>query len=367
MYDLILLMAGESQRFSEGNKLFSKVFGKMVFEYALEPFVDDQDLNKIILVTNGESNVKKYQNNPKFLITKGGNNREESVRLGLKLTTAKDVLIHDGARPNLKREDVNKLKEALSKHEVVALVSKTFDSVRENGKLLDRENLFFMKTPQGGRRELFLKAFASPNKNRLDDVEVIKEELGLDFFPVIGLDDNFKITLVSDLERFIKLKTDTIHTGMSFDIHETSNNPPLVLGGVSFPKYNGLIAHSDGDVLFHAVAESLLGCLKKGDLGDNYPSGDIKYKNISSSKFLIDLKEEMKQKEYYILGIDAELMLEEPNLKEHKKTFAQNIAKILEIPETIVNVKATTFEKIGSIGNKKAIGALAITTIGRRR
>lgn len=151
--------------------------------------------------------------------------------------------------------------------------------------------------------------------------------------------------------------------GLASDIHVLKENRVLKLGGITVTNKIGPLAHSDGDVLIHAIVEALIGAMGLGDLGVFFPDSDSQYKDIDSTYFLNEIKRILKVNKYQIVNIDSQIQLEDIRLESYKKTIAQNIAKILEIEENKVNVKAGTNEKLDAVGSGKAIYASAIVMI----
>ncbi len=151
--------------------------------------------------------------------------------------------------------------------------------------------------------------------------------------------------------------------GFSSDIHRLIKGDYLILGGIKVPCEFSVVAHSDGDVLLHAISESILGALSLGDLGDHFPDSDPKYKNIESSYFINYVNNKLKESGYSIVNLDCSLTLEKPKLKELKNKIKSNIAKLLNIPENCVNIKAGTNEGVDALGESKAIKAESIVLI----
>ena len=151
--------------------------------------------------------------------------------------------------------------------------------------------------------------------------------------------------------------------GIGYDIHRLSGGDKLIIGGIEIPFNKGVIAHSDGDVLIHALCDAILGAIGMPDLGERYPDTDPKYKNISSVVFLEDMKNVLKEKEKVIVNIDSVVMLESPKLQKYKEKIRKKIAETLEIQEEQVNVKAKTFEGMTEIGVGNAIAAHVIVLI----
>jgi 2-C-methyl-D-erythritol 2,4-cyclodiphosphate synthase len=143
--------------------------------------------------------------------------------------------------------------------------------------------------------------------------------------------------------------------GKSTDIHRLENGDTLILGGVSIPSDVSSVGHSDADCLLHSVAESLLGALSLGDLGSHFPDDDPAYKDISSSRLVKLVFRLIKEHGYSIGNIDSMVFLESPKLRTYIDEMRRNIASLLDCDVDQVSVKATTGEKVGIIGTRKAI------------
>jgi 2-C-methyl-D-erythritol 2,4-cyclodiphosphate synthase len=155
--------------------------------------------------------------------------------------------------------------------------------------------------------------------------------------------------------------------GQAIDIHQLVENRDLILGGVKIEHEKGLLGHSDADVLLHAVAEAIIGALGLGDLGTHFPDTDDRYKGISSMLLLAEVEKLMSNHNYEIGNIDATILIEEPKLAKYKQQMENNIAAVLKCETSQVNVKATRGEKLGFVGEKKGVVALAIVLLKERR
>ncbi len=151
--------------------------------------------------------------------------------------------------------------------------------------------------------------------------------------------------------------------GHSHDTHKLVSGRKLILGGVLIDYQLGSLGHSDGDVVYHVVSESIIGALGLGDLGTHFSDTNMKYKDYNSSLFVIETVRMMKEKGYYVNNIDITIFLEEPNLKNYKNQMRQNIAQLLEVDPEFVNVKATRGEELGFIGRKEGISAEAVVLL----
>ncbi|MBF0484475.1 MAG: 2-C-methyl-D-erythritol 2,4-cyclodiphosphate synthase [Candidatus Omnitrophica bacterium] len=151
--------------------------------------------------------------------------------------------------------------------------------------------------------------------------------------------------------------------GLGYDIHRFVPGRKLVLGGVEIPYEKGLDGHSDADVLLHAICDAILGALGKGDIGEHFPNTDSAYKNISSMVLLGKVKELMDIEGYQVVNLDCVVQAEAPKIKEYKAQMKFHIAYKLAIDEDCVNIKATTQEGLGAIGQKQGIAAFVIVMI----
>ncbi len=155
--------------------------------------------------------------------------------------------------------------------------------------------------------------------------------------------------------------------GQAIDIHQLVENRDLILGGVKIEHQKGLLGHSDADVLLHAIAEAIIGALGLGDLGTHFPDTDEKYRGISSMKLLAEVGKMMRSLNYEVGNIDSTILIEEPKLAKYKQQMEKNIADVLKCEVSQVNVKATRGEKLGFVGNKEGVVALASVLLIERR
>ena len=147
--------------------------------------------------------------------------------------------------------------------------------------------------------------------------------------------------------------------GIGYDVHQLVSGRALVIGGVSIPFGKGLLGHSDGDVLIHAVADALLGGLGLGDIGQFYPDTDPKYKGMSSLIILKDLHELLVKHQMGIENLDTIIIAQEPKLATYMPEMKSSLAKHLQIDERRINIKAKTTEKLDAIGRGEGIAAHA--------
>ena len=155
--------------------------------------------------------------------------------------------------------------------------------------------------------------------------------------------------------------------GFSKDIHKLVENRKLIIAGVVIPFDKGELAHSDGDVLFHALAESILGALALGDLGTHYPDTSDSTLNMDSSVIVKEVVEKMEAKGYEVNNVDIFVSLEKPKLKDYIPSIRSNVAKLLKVELDQVSIKAGTNEKLGPVGEGKAIEASSYIMLRKKK
>ena len=151
--------------------------------------------------------------------------------------------------------------------------------------------------------------------------------------------------------------------GLGYDIHRLAKGNGFILGGVKIKSNKKVIAHSDGDVLCHAIADAILGAANSGDIGKHFSNKNPIYKNISSLILLEEVLKIIKKKKFRILNVDSTIILQEPKIGSYSELMSKNIAKALKIKPNQVSIKATTNEMLDAIGNKKGISAFSIALL----
>lgn len=151
--------------------------------------------------------------------------------------------------------------------------------------------------------------------------------------------------------------------GHGYDVHRLVEEESLWLGGVEIPHYKGTVAHSDGDVLIHALCDALLGAAKLRDIGTHFPDTSVEFKNIDSKLLLRKVFELIQEKNYTIGNIDITVLAQKPKLMGYIPEMETTLAKILEIPADDISIKATTTEKLGFEGREEGISAHAVVLL----
>jgi 2-C-methyl-D-erythritol 2,4-cyclodiphosphate synthase len=153
--------------------------------------------------------------------------------------------------------------------------------------------------------------------------------------------------------------------GQGFDVHRFHRGRKLTLGGVEIPHSAGLIGHSDADVLLHALINAVLGAMAEGDIGSHFPDSDPRYKGIASTKLLAKVLLMMRRKGWTLVNADVTLVAQQPRLAPYYSAMRKNVATQFKTAEKNINIKATTTEKLGWIGQAKGMAAIAVVLLRR--
>lgn len=154
-----------------------------------------------------------------------------------------------------------------------------------------------------------------------------------------------------------------IRIGHGLDVHRFGGQGPIVLGGVRIPFEQGLLAHSDGDVLLHAVCDALLGAAALGDIGHHFPDTDQKYKGIDSRILLREVANAIAQKGYIVANLDTTIVAQAPKMAQHISAMRCHMAEDLKTSVENINVKATTTERLGFTGRGEGIACFAVVIL----
>jgi len=153
--------------------------------------------------------------------------------------------------------------------------------------------------------------------------------------------------------------------GNGYDLHRLEENRKLILGGIEVPFELGLLGHSDADVVVHAIIDAMLGGLCLGDIGQHFPPSDSQYKDINSLELLQKVYNLVKNENYSVVNIDVVIQAEKPKLWEYIPKMRQKLSNVLDISENKISIKAKTMEKLGDIGESRAMAAYAVILLGK--
>ena len=169
--------------------------------------------------------------------------------------------------------------------------------------------------------------------------------------------ENHKITYGTDI------KKTKVYFGIGFDIHKLIRGKTLYLGGAKIPFHSGLLGHSDGDVILHAIIDAILGAIQSKDIGTYFPSNKNKFKNIRSPKMLLPVLKILKKKNFSINNLDINLICQRPNVSKFRNKIVSTLSKLLYLDKNKINLKGKTVDKLGLIGEEKAIACETIISL----
>ncbi|MGN0740794.1 MAG: 2-C-methyl-D-erythritol 2,4-cyclodiphosphate synthase [Treponema sp.] len=338
-------------------------------EQASRAFYADPEIN----------NLLKCRSTTEINFVEGGATRQKSVYNALLFLekSGKEkpdyVLIHDGARPFVSRQLIlNAVSHAQKYGACVPGITPTDTQkeIDENNfiaKHLIRKNLCAVQTPQGFLFESILNAHKKTESDSIeytDDSEIYDRYSGKKTFVFAGEPENKKITYKEDIIKNGGNKM--IRTGIGYDKHLLKENRKLIIGGVEIPSDKGEYGHSDADATLHAIADALLGASHSGDIGSYFPDTDDQYKDADSKKLLSIIWNDVKKQGWTLENLDAVIMLERPKMLPYRNQIIASIAKILEVPEDRIFIKAKTGEKTGDVGTGKCIEVFATCLLSKQ-
>ncbi|MBG0776427.1 MAG: 2-C-methyl-D-erythritol 4-phosphate cytidylyltransferase [Desulfovibrionaceae bacterium] len=308
----------------------------------------------------------------------GGERRQDSVFEGLSVLPegCDCVLVHDAARPFASAALVSRLcAELLDGTPAVIPCVSVRDTVKRvhDGLVVEtlrRDALRAVQTPQGFDRDVLVRAHKRARARDwevTDDASMV-ERLDVPVAVIAGEEANVKITTVEDLAMLGATTAPAEPcVGFGYDVHaftapDAPDARPLKLGGVPIPGGAHVAAHSDGDVLLHALADGLLGCLGGGDIGQRFPDDDPRFENVESAVLVAEVLAETQRAGLRVTHVDLTVVAQAPRLSPHREDIRRTVARLLALDERRVNVKATTEEKLGFTGEGKGIKAMAAVT-----
>lgn len=374
---VIIVAAGNSTRMNGIDKQFSNIGTIPVIIRSIMAFEKCEDVFEIIIATKNDSIekindlCKKYNFNKVKAIVEGGNTRAESVRNAFRKADKNAFLIaiHDGARPLVSKNDINKVLSSARKYNASTLAVPVKDTIKvvDDDFICgtpDRATLYAAQTPQVFKYSIYKKAIENADLSVTDDCKAV-EQIGQKVHITVGSYNNIKITTPDDLiiaNSLVKGES-KMRIGSGYDVHKLVEGRELILGGVNIPFELGLLGHSDADVLLHAIMDALLGAAALGDIGKHFPDSDEHYKGADSIMLLKEVGNILKTNGYEVINIDSTIIAQKPKLAKFIPEMRSNIAKALNIEIDKISVKATTEEGLGFTGNLEGISASAVCLI----
>jgi 2-C-methyl-D-erythritol 4-phosphate cytidylyltransferase/2-C-methyl-D-erythritol 2,4-cyclodiphosphate synthase len=389
---VVVTAAGSSERFGGGKKELLPLGGRTILDRAVSPFLAIAGLAALVITApeGREADLHAALSSAsltaldalgpgRFAIIGGGASRRDSVRLGLEKLQAilgdsarlgeTIVLVHDGARPWASADLARRVAAAAMSHgaaiPIVSLVD-TPKELRADGMLIrhpSRSSMGGAQTPQGFRFGSLLAAHrraAADAADCTDDAELWDRYVG-PVASVPGETENRKVTFARDLP--IDGGAHGFRVGQGWDLHRLIPGRPLMLGGIDVPNDRGEDAHSDGDVLFHAIIDALLGAAALGDIGTHFPPSDEAWRGADSADLARRTAALVRESGWEPGNIDCTVVLEAPKLGAYKDAIRESVARCLGLSPNAVSIKAKTKEGCDAVGEGKAIEAFACATL----
>jgi 2-C-methyl-D-erythritol 4-phosphate cytidylyltransferase / 2-C-methyl-D-erythritol 2,4-cyclodiphosphate synthase len=398
----IVPAAGRGERFSASAphhlpKQYTPLLGRSVLEWSLRALLAEPRIHGIVVVLSADDQhwpqLSATLNSPKLLTAIGGAQRQDSVMSGLEFLAAHAaaddwILVHDAARPCLSRGDISALADALeqqaggatqasdaSKAEGAVLAAPIVDTVKRERtggvETVDRAGLWRALTPQAfafAPLRRALQAAAHAGVAVTDEAQAM-ERIGVHAALVSGSPFNIKVTRAEDLSIAVDIlrmrESSQMRIGQGTDVHAFGEGDHVVLAGVRIAHSQGVVAHSDGDVVIHALCDALLGAMGEGDIGLHFPDTDPRYRGADSRVFLRVVAERMRAAGLKLVNADITVLAEAPRIAVHRAAMAANLAADLNVAAALVNIKATTTERLGFIGRKEGLAAMASVLVSR--
>lgn len=366
-------------------KQFLEFGGKTVLRHSLDLFLDFPEIEQVAVVLpaadfEGYSRTLSSGERERLIVVPGGDSRQESVLNGLEALDPERVeivAIHDAARPLTSPGVIRETFRLAGSGIGAAACAPMRDTVkRAEGELITatvpREDLWLAQTPQTFPLGEILRAHRMARDEGFEgtDDAALFERLGREVRLVRSDAGNLKITEPGDLafaeyRLGMTEKNMEMRVGQGYDIHPLAAGRRLVLGGVEIPHGKGLVGHSDADVLAHAITDALLGALALGDLGRHFPDTDESFKDADSLLLVARAAGLVAGRGFRVVNVDATVIAEKPRIAPHVPGMCANIASVLGVEPGRVSIKATTHERLGSLGRGEGIAASAVAMICR--
>jgi len=370
----LIVAAGRGRRFKDAvPKQYATLDGEPLLRRSLRTFCSNDRVKHVVVVINPADNDHYSRASADLPVSEpvyGGAKRQVSVKLGLEALTSLNpdtVLIHDAARPVVSQALINRVVEALETAQGVIPVLPIQDTTKEVNTIgrivrtLSRKNLVNAQTPQGFKFPAILDAHRKCDDNNFTDDAAIFEYCGNEVVTVTGDPWNLKVTAESDLHRLAS-RPAIIKVGQGLDFHRFEPGEQLVLGGITVPHTQGIMAHSDGDLILHAVTDAVLGTLAMGDIGVHFPSNDPKNLDANSETFVRRAIELLGEKAGSLVHVDITVICESPELAPFRNLIRSKLAQICDLPMDCVSLKATTTDGLGFTGRGEGIAVQATVT-----
>ena len=375
--DAVIVAAGSSVRMAGMDKLLEPLNGQPLLQWSVEALSRAESVAGVFVVVRPDR-VDEFRRFPwldGIQVIAGGKERSDSVRAGLAKTTARVVLVHDGARPLVSVPLIDAVAKAASEHGAALPALPLSDALKRTAgsqvvSALDRTGLVRAQTPQAARRDLLAAAFEKAGDKSFPDEAELLDAVGVPVVTVPGDPSNVKVTDRADLEmvRALARGRSGERIGFGEDIHSFGPADGLMLGGIEIAEAPRLYGHSDGDVVMHAVATAVLSACGLGDIGRLFPANDPDTTGISGMKLLAMAVGEAEAVGWSVDHAHVSIVGARPRLGARRlDAMRRPIATILGLPrDESVAVVASTGNLSGPEGEGRAIRATALVTVVRR-
>jgi 2-C-methyl-D-erythritol 4-phosphate cytidylyltransferase / 2-C-methyl-D-erythritol 2,4-cyclodiphosphate synthase len=377
----IIAAGGRGLRFGGASpKQLLTLGGRPILARSVDAFVACEAISEIVVALPADLAAAPppylQQRSKPVTIVSGGDQRRASVANAFARVSdrAELVVIHDAARPLVTDDLIRRTVAAASETGAAIAAIRAHDTVKQTDSAgaitatLPRERIYLAQTPQAFRVSVLRDAL------RLDgdatDEAMLAEQAGHAVQVVDGDPRNLKITTPDDLtmaEYFTgAMHAPALRIGNGYDLHRLVAGRPLILGGVRVPFEKGLEAHSDGDVICHAVTDAVLGAAGAGDIGRHFPDTDLAWKNADSIELLRRASSIVGNAGFAIVNVDVVVIAQKPKLAPHVDAIRTNLAGALGCDASQVSVKGKTNEGVDSMGAGESIAVHAVALVSRR-
>lgn len=384
---VVLVAAGRGERAGSGGgpKQYRRIGGRAIIAHTIEAFARSQRIGRIVAAIHADDrDLLADAIGPlmsRIEIVVGGPTRQASTLNALEALSAAPpayVFVHDAVRPFVSLDFLTRTLDALAPDRGVlpaVPVSDTIKRATADGMVettVSREKLHAAQTPQGFAFAPILEAHrraAAEGLFDFTDDAAIAEWAGIPVRLVAGAVENIKITWPRDIEaadRRLAEQTVSypdVRTGNGYDVHAFEPGDAVTLCGVAIPHDAKLSGHSDADVGLHALTDALLATCGAGDIGTHFPPSDPQWRGAASRIFVAHAAGIVRKAGGRIANADISLICEAPRIGPHREAMTAAVAAMLGIDAGRVSVKATTNEKLGFVGRREGIAAIATATV----
>ena len=394
LFALVPCAGRGSRSGAAGPKQYAPVAGQALVAHTLAALARVPRLTATLVVLAPDDNqfetqVPGFAGAQAWVARMGGASRAETVAAGLAELQARGVLphdwvlVHDAARCLLQPAWVERQIDTCADDEVGGLLALPLADTLKQAQggpddarvaaTVPRAGKWAAQTPQMFRLGLLLPALRGAGPEVTDEASAV-EALGHSPRLVPGDVQNFKVTWPADFalaQRLLQTPETPMHTapqlriGEGWDTHALVTSRPLVLGGITVPHSHGLLGHSDADALLHAITDALFGAASLGDIGRHFPDTDAAFQGADSGRLIEECARRVRAAGWQIVNIDATVIAQAPKLAPHIPAMVERIAALLGLLPGQVNVKAKTAEKLGPVGEGRAIEARAVCLLSR--